>query len=667
MSISIHPGTSLYMGDPEKQPLARKPDTVSAETFFNSLILSASGWRGVFGTHDNDLDGTITPEAVYVAGRMAHVFSNFLESQYPGEPLHIILGIDTRPSGPAIADAMQRIFLAHGITVHYGFIMSAPEIMAAAYMHGVQRSHRLAINHQTNSANSSRSKQHAAKAENAQHHTAEQENLAPYNKLHGFCYISASHNPPGHNGVKFGLGDGGVLSPEIAKKLIASLQEGACTQNDIDAIAALMASVQPEVVSTVFASAPKVKRQALSDYLLFSREIFTNISLEQQEKQETVFNLLADETEQYGIGIVAELNGSSRSLSIDENFITSIGARYLPFNNVPGHFVHRIVPEGESLTDCTEILAREHAADDTVIMGYVPDCDGDRGNIVIWDEELQQPRPLEAQETFALTVLLELASLCASTGKEKRIAVVCNDATSLRIEAIAQAFGATVFRTETGEANVVSRACELREAGWEIRILGEGSNGGVIIHPSRVRDPLSTIGSLIKITVMRNGFCPFKVWLEKTHQRESYFDTFTLSDVAATLPAWTTTSVFETRAALTIKRKTPIELKQTFFANLPQFWDSVLSVLQQQWNSLSYEVLQSSGTTETSIVLMEQIGKGGLKILIKNQDTPIGFLWMRESGTEPLFRIMADIQGDSPQLEAELLELLTQAIQRIDS
>ena len=27
----------------------------------------------------------------------------------------------------------------------------------------------------------------------------------------GFVYVSASHNPRGHNGLKFGLGDGGVL------------------------------------------------------------------------------------------------------------------------------------------------------------------------------------------------------------------------------------------------------------------------------------------------------------------------------------------------------------------------------------------------------------------------------------------------------------------------
>lgn len=648
MSISIHPGTSMYMGDPDKNPLEKKPTPEEAATFFNSLILSASGWRGVFGRHDDDMEISLTPSAVYIAGRMAHVFANFLQQHYPGEAVHIMLGIDTRPTGPALADAMIRVFLARGITVHYGFIMSAPEIMAAVYMHSAKH------------AAQGRVVAYSLDYEGYNGSTAEA--AAPYQKLHGFCYISASHNPPGHNGIKFGLCDGGVLSPDIAKQLIAELKKDACTQADIDYIASLMTALDPALVSAVFTAAPHVKRQALSDYLLFSREVFTNVPLERQQEQEAVFNAYADEIENYDVGIIAELNGSSRSLSIDENFITSIGASYLPFNNVPGHFVHRIVPEGESLTDCAELLAREHEHDDTILMGYVPDCDGDRGNIVIWDEEQQKPRPLEAQESFALTVLSELAS--AQPGK--KLAVVCNDATSLRIEAIAEVFGATVFRTETGEANVVSRARELRKEGWEVRILGEGSNGGVIIHPSSVRDPLSTLGSLLKITALRNKVCPFKTWLERTNRGEMYFDTFSLSDIAETLPAWTTTSVFETRAALTIKHKPPVELKQQFFLKLPQFCKTVENILASQFSSITYDVLQSSGMMELPITAQNEIGRGGLKLLLKSGTAPVGFIWMRESGTEPLFRIMVDIQGYNPGIESELLALLSQTLQTID-
>lgn len=649
MSISIHPGTSMYMGDPDKNPLEIKPNPDEASTFFNSLILSASGWRGVFGQNDDDMGSSLTPSAVYIAGRMALVFANFLQQHYAEEAVHIIFGIDTRPTGPALAEAMIRVLLARGIAVHYGFIMSAPEIMAAVYMHSAKSPEKdITILHRTPCSEVNESNKEIA---------------ASYQKLHGFCYISASHNPPGHNGIKFGLCDGGVLPPDIAKQLIAELREGACSKEDIDFVASLMATLDPALVRTVFTRAPHVKRQALSDYLLFSREVFTNVPIERQQEQEEIFNTYADEIENYGVSILAELNGSSRSLSIDENFITSIGASYLPFNNIPGHFVHRIVPEGESLMDCAALLAREHVHNDTILMGYVPDCDGDRGNIVIWDEEQQKPRLLEAQETFALAVLSELAA--AQPGK--RHAVVCNDATSLRIDAIAEVFGAVVFRTETGEANVVSRARELRKAGWEVRILGEGSNGGVIIHPSSVRDPLSTLGSLLKLTALRGKVCPFRVWLECTNQGDTYFHTFSLSDIAETLPAWTTTSVFESRAALTIKQKPPIELKRQFFMNLPQFCKTVENALAGLFSNITFEIVQSTGMMEFPITVQNEIGRGGLKLLIKRGTAPIGFIWMRESGTEPLFRIMVDIQGHNGDREAELLALLAQTLKDIDS
>ncbi len=56
-----------------------------------------------------------------------------------------------------------------------------------------------------------------------------------------------------------------------------------------------------------------------------------------------------------------------------------------------------------------------------------------------------------------------------------------------------------MFRAETGEANVVNLAEMLRSEGWVVSILGEGSNGGNITHPSKVRDPLSTLGAMIRL------------------------------------------------------------------------------------------------------------------------------------------------------------------------
>ena len=59
----------------------------------------------------------------------------------------------------------------------------------------------------------------------------------------------------------------------------------------------------------------------------------------------------------------------------------------------------------------------------------------------------------------------------------------------MRIEEIAEAFYASVYRAEVGEANVVNLARSLRDKGFTVPILGEGSNGGNITHPAAVRIP----------------------------------------------------------------------------------------------------------------------------------------------------------------------------------
>jgi phosphoglucomutase len=43
----------------------------------------------------------------------------------------------------------------------------------------------------------------------------------------------------------------------------------------------------------------------------------------------------------------------------------------------------------------------------------------------------------------------------------------------------------------------------LREKGYIVRILGEGSAGGNITHPSAVRDPLNTVMALVKLLSVR--------------------------------------------------------------------------------------------------------------------------------------------------------------------
>ena len=581
-----HPSTGFAMGDPYIDPLLNLPSPEAATAFFETLILSASGLRGVFGQDDEDLSEGLNPAKAYVVARMALVFAEHLRETMPdriaGQPPVVAVGMDTRPTGPAIADVMIRVFLAKGLSVRYAFMTAAPEIMAWARQSG------------------------SLPVEHPEH-------------LDAFCYISASHNPPGHNGVKFGLTDGGVLDPAVTKQLISRLRDNPCTALDIERLAELTATPDPSVVAGLYASAVANKRKAISAYTLFTREV-AGLS-DQLADQEAELDALTaairahsrpaseleesddpmsrgdknagfleegdrdteDDQPDGDIGIVADFNGSARALSIDGDFLASLGINLQSINAAPRYYAHRIVPEGESLDQCRRELAAARRSGRNCLLGYVPDCDGDRGNIVYWDDLDKEAKALEAQETFAVAVLAELASaehralVKASSGQGslrssltvgttepspiqsgKGMAVVGNDATSMRIDHITKAFGARMFRAETGEANVVGMARVLRDQGYTVRILGEGSNGGVITHPAGVRDPLNTITAMLKLLYLRdqgNVPGPFKLWLQKTGRTDAYRDNFGMADIIASLPPYTTTSVFEDRAALRVRTR----------------------------------------------------------------------------------------------------------------
>jgi phosphomannomutase len=60
--------------------------------------------------------------------------------------------------------------------------------------------------------------------------------------------------------------------------------------------------------------------------------------------------------------------------------------------------------------------------------------------------------------------------------------------------------------------------------------------------------------------------------------------------------------------------------------------------------------------------------KGGLKIVFYDENgSPAAFIWMRGSGTEPVFRVLADCRGSSPQIENDLLEWHKELIREADS
>lgn len=590
------------------------------------MILSASGWRKVFAVSGEETDTTteIGMENTCISVLSALVFSDYVKKRTGKRTPTIVLGIDTRPTGPEIANVMIRLLLKEKVVVRYVGVTAAPEIMA-------------------------------------------------YSKLFdGFIYISASHNPIGHNGIKFGLNDGGVLNGKENALLVEEFKAKCSDEFALQNVSRLISVRSQSDLEWVYSESISTKKEALEIYKTFSKNVIsslTNVSL-----QDKFFDNLKAQIKANPIGIVCDFNGSARTMSIDKEFFAENNLNFYPFNDIPGKIVHEIIPEPENLVYCAKKMEElQKAGTKDAILGYMPDCDGDRGNIVYWDSKTDSAQILKAQEVFSLSVLAELAFSywLNKNDSSYKPAVAVNCPTSMRIDEIAKAFNAKVFRGEVGEANVVNTARLARKEGYTVRILGEGSNGGTITFPSSVRDPINTIFAFIKLLTIKDtpeGKGLFHIWCQLSGQEDKYKDDFTLSDVLETLPVYTTTGVSESRAILKISTMDHAKLKGNFQKVFENSFKNGADGLLKKYGISSYKCILTNATTEkVDAKDFSESGKGGLKIqLFENSDKPSAFIWMRGSGTEPVFRIMCDVKGNNPDKEKDLLAWETKMLLEAD-
>jgi phosphomannomutase len=619
-----HAETGLYIGDPLTPPFppGYRSGAAARKQALKPLILSASGWRKIFapGGDEESRAEEITLPDRELAAAMAETFSLFLRSRTEKPIPCLALGTDSRYTGPRIAEIMIRVFILRQIEVRYLFISPAPEIMAWAG---------------TNP------------------------------EIDGFAYVSASHNPVGHNGVKFGLG-GGVLGGEDSCGLIKSFQKLTADNGRMEKLIGDLtrsAESAKEKLMEIFRETVRWKKEAEASYEAFIRRVISG--RDEAAEQEAALRPLRAEIQSRGCGIVAELNGSARTRGIDKKFLENFGAALRVVNGRPREISHRIVPEGESLDLCRRELEAARRENPAFIFGYVPDNDGDRGNIVFWDEREGRARSLEAQEVFALACAAELAFLAAQSGTGRvpdKTALAVNDPTSLRIDRIAALFGAQVFRAEVGEANVVALAKKLRARGCVVPILGEGSNGGLIIHPSEVRDPLCTVFALLKLLYLPNPAFPFPLFPDSASH-------FPLSDIIDSLPRFQTLSSFEPEALLKIRTEDHRLLKERYENIFLREWEARKKTLEGfgffSWEEMNYEGIEArSGMGKA---FRSRQGRGGLSILLKDRGgLARAFLWMRGSGTEPVFRVCVDLEGNNRDIFAYLLEWHTGMVREAD-
>jgi phosphomannomutase len=238
----------------------------------------------------------------------------------------------------------------------------------------------------------------------------------------GAIQISASHNPPEYNGLKFFQVEGMVLSPEQGRAVLVRLG-----RRD-------------------FGWAPW--------NALGKAHTLHNPDAEHLEAVLKVVDVPAIRARKFGV-VLDSCHGAGGRLGAA--LLAALGCHATVIGDAPdGHYDHPPEPTEANLRDLARLIPKEGAH-----VGFAQDPDADR--LAVVDEH---GRYIGEELTLALAVRHRLES---ATGP-----VVCNLSTSRVIDDVAGRFGCPVHRTPVGEIHVVT-AMKEHDA-----ILGGEGNGGVI-------------------------------------------------------------------------------------------------------------------------------------------------------------------------------------------
>lgn len=459
----------------------------------------------------------------------------------------------------------------------------------------------------------------------------------------GFIYLTASHNPPGYNGIKVGNSSGRIISSHVNATLIKQFKKLFLKENHTDKL--------NKPIKKFDYKTDKIK---LKDY--YHTSILRTLGKGKRGGKKS-YQELVEKIKNNNYAIGCDFNGSARINSIDKDFFTSLGFKFFSIGNRLGKFDHDIVPEGKSLLSLQKAI--QDWSKKQILFGYTVDCDGDRGNLVI--QVPLQTNSLktkvvtpDAQTTFAFSVLAELCYTATFTPKLlKKTAIVVNGPTSLRIDNLAKAFNVKVFRAEVGEINVVTLASKIKQQGYHVPILGEGSNGGSIIPPSTIRDPLSTAASLIKLMFLRyNNISLRDIAVKKLNAPKMLLSMPLPYFLGALLPylnTFTSTSVFESNALLSTNCSSQKNFKQIYSELFTQYWKKHFAIFKKMgfssYSFILYEQIETinSGEEINLFKKKHQPFEGGFKVsFYSSTKAELGFVWFRFSKTEPVLRLSAE-------------------------
>ncbi|MCA1684765.1 MAG: phosphoglucosamine mutase, partial [Planctomycetia bacterium] len=238
----------------------------------------------------------------------------------------------------------------------------------------------------------------------------------------GGVMISASHNPPNYNGLKFFQPEGMVLSPVQGREVLRRFNDRQFGWAAWDGLGRVRSLEDPD--------APHLNA------------VLKTVDVGRIRKK--VFHVVLDACHGGGGRMGAEL-------------LRALGCKAVVLGGQPdGRYDHTPEPTETNLRAFAAIVAAAGAA-----VGFAQDPDADR--LAIVDEN---GRYIGEELTLALAARRRLAQV--------RGPVVINLSTSKAAEAVAREAGCPVYRTPVGEINVVER---MRAEG---AVLGGEGNGGVI-------------------------------------------------------------------------------------------------------------------------------------------------------------------------------------------
>ncbi len=337
--------------------------------------LNVSGYRGIWGTDLNE----------QIAFLYGLAFAKMVKNHGGTK---ILIGRDARKTGPLILEALKQAFEKEGLVFEYAGILPTPSMLL----------------------------------------------LIKKLSFDGGVMITASHNPPEYNGLKFINGSGLFTTPEETEEIIKNKE-----------------NLQNETYSPVLGNKENTDNSKYRK--IHIDEILKNIDVALIKSKK--FKVAHDPINSTGSIITKEL-------------LEELGCEVFQINQeMNGEFAHMPEPLQKNLGQISE-LAKINKVD----VGFAQDPDADR--LVIINEKGEI---LNEEYTLALAVKSVLSKESGD--------IVVNMSTSRMSEDIAQSYNLNTYKSKVGEPNVV-RKMEEQKA-----IIG-GEGGGGVIYPkiNTARDSL---------------------------------------------------------------------------------------------------------------------------------------------------------------------------------